>query len=184
MVVTGKPLAPSSEKAQSRSRSERSRGWLPCRPPAPPPGAHARGSRQPPQRPRPVPQPHHVDCLAGGEPEPLPGQPTRADSIELISQQSPQVAHQRGAFPVPMPELPVAPPACDAVAQGRGKAGDERRHGRPVGCTFHTAQQPRRPAFTHVRPPAFLAPVPAGRNRWHSRCRNSRGAGPRHPPRS
>ncbi len=54
---------------------------------------------QPPQGTPPVAQPHHVDRLAGVEPEPLPGQPLRVVLVDLVPEQLPQVAYQLGAFP-------------------------------------------------------------------------------------
>ena len=107
---------------------------------------------QSPQGPGPAPQSHHVDRLAGGEPEPGSGELLRSAWAEFVPEQLPQVMYQRGAFPVPGPEVPVAAPAGDAIAQGCGKAGHDGRRHRPVGHAFHGAQQPLRAALIHVRP--------------------------------
>ena len=73
-------------------------------------GSLARGQRrlqvfppayldQPPQRPRPVPQPLHVDHLAGGEPEPVPGHLLRRRRAELVPEHQLHVTCHLGALP-------------------------------------------------------------------------------------
>ena len=53
---------------------------------------------QPPQRPGPVSQSHHVDRITGGQPEPVHGQPVRVVRAEVVPEQLPQVADHLGAF--------------------------------------------------------------------------------------
>ena len=116
---------------------------------------------QPPQGPRPAPQPLHVDRLAGGEPEPVPGHLLRRRRAELVPEHQPQVACQLGALPGLAPEEPVAAPAGDAVAEGGRQAGQDRRDCRPVGHAFRAAQQASPAALSPMRGlPPFRAPRP------------------------
>ncbi len=129
----GSHWRPAARRRNRRTRSGRSRRWLPCRRPARHPGAPARGSRpaaaaaEPGTRSR-------ITSIALQEANRNHSlvSPSRGVRAEILPEQLPQVADYLGAFPAPVAEIPVTAPAGDAISEGGGKAGHGRRHRRPV----------------------------------------------------
>ena len=122
MLVTGDPLAWSSEKARIVGAEVGAAEY----------GALAPGQRgvqvlaaadldQLPQGPGPAPQPHQVDDLTGTDPEDVPGQALSLVRAELLAEHLAQATHDLGAFLRPVPESQVAPPAGGTVGEPGGQ---------------------------------------------------------------
>ena len=111
----------------------------------------------------PLPQPLHVDRLAGGEPEPLPGHLLRRRRAQLVPEHQPQVRAITVLFPswrrksrsAPQRGIPCRPKANG----GRARTGASCRESH----IFFVAPPTFRAAVTHVRPATSPASTRGGR---------------------